>query len=138
MGYLVLFKCIELINDNYINEDSPTNWKITIDGPLKQYGYNKVNNTTFLVTPVSFYNNIPNYFEKIAGLTSQVLGFTNNEILDLYHNVQRRHKFIHPDESGNLSPIQLSENKMIFTYEGYTKLINSLDLIFSKLEMKLR
>jgi CheY-like chemotaxis protein len=138
MGYIVLFKCIELINDNYIVVDTLNNWQITIDGPLKQYGYNKVNNTTYLVIPVSFYNNIPNYFEKIAGFTSQVLGFTNNEILDLYHNVQRRHKFIHPDESGTLTPIQLGENKMIFTYEGYTKLIKSLDLIFSKLEMKLR
>jgi CheY-like chemotaxis protein len=138
MGYIVLFKCIELINDNFIVEETLNNWKITIDGPLKQYSYNKVNNTTFLVTPISFYKNFPNYFEKIAGLTFQVLGFTNNEILDLYHNVQRRHKFIHPDESGNLSPIQLSENKLIFNYDGYTKLIRSLDIIFSKLEMKLR
>jgi CheY-like chemotaxis protein len=138
MGYIVLFKCIELINDKYIIEETPNNWKITIEGPLKQYGYNKINNTVFLVTPVSFYNNIPNYFEKIAGLTSQVMGFTNNEILDLYHNVQRRHKFIHPDESGNLTPIQQSENKMIFTYEGYTKLMKSLHLIFLKLEIKLQ
>ena len=138
MGYIVLFKCIELINDNFIVIDSLNNWQITIDGPLKQYGYNKANNTTYSVTPISFYNNNPNYFEKIAGFTSQVLGFKNHEILDLYHNVQRRHKFIHPDESGTLTPIQLNENKMIFTYEGYTKLINSLDLIFSKLEIKLR
>jgi hypothetical protein len=137
MGYIVLFKCVELINDNFIVQDTFNNWQITIDGPLKQYGYNRFNNTTYSITPVSFYNNIPNYFEKIAGFTSQVLGFTNNEILDLYHNVQRRHKFIHPDESGTLTPIQLAENKMIFTFEGYSKLIRSLDLIFSKLEMKL-
>lgn len=138
MGYLVLFKCIELINDNYITEDSPTNWRITSDGPLKQFRYNKGNNTTASVTPISFTNNLPSTFEKIAGITSQVLGFTNVDVLDLYHNVQRRNKFIHPDESGTLTPIQLSENKMIFTYEGYTKLIKSLDLIFSKLEIKLR
>lgn len=138
MGYLVLFKCIELINDNYITEDSPTNWRITSDGPLKQFRYNKGNNTTASVTPISFTNNLPSTFEKIAGITSQVLGFTNVDVLDLYHNVQRRNKFIHPDESGTLTPIQLGENKMIFTYEGYTKLIKSLDLIFSKLEMKLR
>ncbi len=138
MGYLVLFKCIELINDNYITEDSPTNWRITSDGPLKQFRYNKGNNTVASVTPISFTNNLPSTFEKIAGITSQVLGFTNVDVLDLYHNVQRRNKFIHPDESGTLTPIQLAENKMIFTYEGYTKLIKSLDLIFSKLEMKLR
>ena len=138
MGYLVLFKCIELINDNYITEDSPTNWRITSDGPLKQFRYNKGNNTAASVTPISFTKNLPSTFEKIAGITSQVLGFTNVDVLDLYHNVQRRNKFIHPDESGNLTPIQLGENKMIFTYEGYTKLIKSLDLIFSKLEMKLR
>ena len=138
MGYLVLFKCIELINDNYITEDSPTNWRITSDGPLKQFRYSKGNNTAASVTPISFTNNLPSTFEKIAGITSQVLGFTNVDVLDLYHNVQRRNKFIHPDESGTLTPIQLGENKMIFTYEGYTKLIKSLDLIFSKLEMKLR
>lgn len=138
MGYLVLFKCIELINDNYITEDSPTNWRITSDGPLKQFRYNKGNNTVASVTLISFTNNLPSTFEKIAGITSQVLGFTNVDVLDLYHNVQRRNKFIHPDESGTLTPIQLAENKMIFTYEGYTKLIKSLDLIFSKLEMKLR
>lgn len=138
MGYLVLFKCIELINDNYITEDSPTNWRITSDGPLKQFRYNKGNNTVASVTPISFTNNLPSTFEKIAGITSQVLGFTNVDVLDLYHNVQRRNKFIHPDESGTLTPIQLAENKIIFTYEGYTKLIKSLDLIFSKLEMKLR
>jgi len=137
MGYLVLFKCIELINDNYIIEDSPTNWKITSDGPLKQFRYNKGNNTAASVTPIAFTNNLPSTFEKIAGFTSQVLGFTNVEVLDLYHNVQRRNKFIHPDESGTLTPIQLGENKMIFTYEGYTKLIKSLGLIFSKLKVKL-
>ncbi|MBK8735667.1 MAG: response regulator [Saprospiraceae bacterium] len=138
MGYLVLFKCIELINDNYIAEDTPTNWIITNDSPLKQFRYNKGNNTAASVSPISFTNNLPSTFEKIAGITSQVLGFTNVDVLDLYHNVQRRNKFIHPDESGTLTPIQLGENKMIFTYEGYTKLIKSLDLIFSKLEMKLR
>lgn len=138
MGYLVLFKCIELINDNYITEDSPTNWIITSEGPLKQFRYNKGNDTAASVTPISFTNNLPSTFEKIAGITSQVLGFKNAEVLDLYHNVQRRNKFIHPDERGTLTPIQLGENKMIFTYEGYTKLIRSLDLIFSKLEMKLR
>jgi hypothetical protein len=80
---------------------------------------------------------LPSTFEKIAGITSQVLDFTNDDVLDLYHNVQRRNKFIHPDESGTLTPIQLGENKMIFTYEGYTKLIKSINLIFSKIEKKL-
>ncbi|MEO6692517.1 MAG: response regulator, partial [Saprospiraceae bacterium] len=135
MGYLVLFKCIELINDNYIIEDTPTNWKITSDGPLKQFRYNKGNNNITNVTPVVFSNNIPTTFEKIAGIASQVLGFTNIELLDLYHNVQRRNKFIHPDDRGTLTPIQLGENKMIFTYEGYTKLIKSLNLFFNNLEV---
>jgi CheY-like chemotaxis protein len=138
MGYLVLFKCIELINDNYILEDIPTKWHITIDGPLKQFKYNSNNNSVSNITPISFRNNIPSTFEKLAGFSSQVLDFTNLELLDLYHNIQRRNKFIHPDDGGNLTPIQLSENKMIYTYEGYTKLIKSLNLIFSKLEVKLR
>jgi CheY-like chemotaxis protein len=138
MGYLVLFKCLELINDNYITEDTPTNWIIINDGPLKQFRYTKSNNTITNVTPISFSNNIPTTFEKIAGITSQILGFTVVEMLELYHNVQRRNKFIHPDDSGTLTPIQLGENKMIFTYEGYTKLIRSLNLIFTKLEVILR
>ena len=137
MGYLVLFKCIELINDNFIIGDASTIWRITSDGPLKQYRYNKSNNTTTNITPISFTNNLPSTFEKIAGFSSQVLNFTNAEVLDLYHNIQRRNKFIHPDESGTLTQIQIGENKMIFTYEGYTKLIRSIELIFSKLEMKI-
>lgn len=137
MGYLVLFKCIELINDYYIIEDASANWKITIDGPLKQFRYNKGGNAVANVTPISFTNNIPTTFEKIAGFSSQILGFTNVELLDLYHNVQRRNKFIHPDDSGTLTPIQINENAMIYTYQGYGKLITSIDMIFGKLEIKL-
>ena len=138
MGYLVLFKCIELINDYYLIEHTPTNWEITIAGPLKQFKYNSYNNSISNVNPVSFWNNIPSTFEKIAGFTFQVLGFSNAEILDLYHNVQRRNKFIHPDESGTLTSVQIAENKRVFSYEGYTKLIGSIDLIFSKLEIELK
>jgi hypothetical protein len=137
MGYLVLFKCIELINDNYIMEDTHNNWKININGPLKQFRYNKGGNAVANATPISFTNNMPTTFEKIAGFSSQVLSFTNVELLDLYHNVQRRNKFIHPDDSGTLTPVQISENAMIFTYQGYNKLITSIDMIFSKLEIKL-
>jgi len=137
MGYLVLFKCIELINDHYLIEHTPTNWEITIAGPLKQFKYNSYINSISNVEPVSFWNNIPSTFEKIAGFTFQVLGFSNTEILDLYHNVQRRNKFIHPDESGTLTSVQIVENKRIFNYGGYTKLIRSIELIFSKLEIKL-
>ncbi len=138
MGYLVLFKCIELINENYITEATRDNWEITTDGPLKQFRYNKGNNIVASSTPIDFSKNIPTTFEKIAGISSQVLGFTNVELLDLYHNVQRRNKFIHPDDSGILTVIQINENKMIFSYEGYTRLITSLNLIFTKLEDTLR
>lgn len=137
MGYLVLFKCIELINDNYIIEDTPANWKVTIDGPLKQFKYNSHHNSISNVNPVSFRNNIPSTFEKIAGFSSQVLGFTNAELLDLYHNVQRRNKFIHPDERGTLTPVQISENALVFKYQGYNNLIISIYLIFNKLDNNL-
>ena len=134
MGYLILFKCIEIINDNFITLSSTSNWIIKSCGPLSQYNYNKYSNTITSVTPISFYNNQPSTFEKIAGVTSQHLGFSNTEVLDLYHNVQRRNKFIHPDESATLTQIQKDENKKIFSYEGYIKLIRSIDLTFSKLE----
>jgi len=138
IGYLILFKCIELLNDNYIVKDAAGLWNITIDNSLKQFRYNSHSNTVFEVTPVAFENNIPSTFEKISAFSSQILGFKTNEIVLLYHNIQRRNKFIHPVQNNNLTAIQISENKMIFTYEGYAKLIASLNVIFTKLEVKLR
>jgi CheY-like chemotaxis protein len=132
MSYLILFKCIELIKDNFTIKNNNT-WEITVSGPLKQFRYDFQNNNIYECTPVSFENNTATTFERIAGFSSQVVNFTLNELVDLYHNIQRRNKFIHPDDSKNLTSIQVDENKKIFTYDGYTKLIESLYLIFSRL-----
>lgn len=137
MGYLVLFKCIELFNDNYIIQDATLSWNITIGEPLKQVKYKSSNDSVFLNPTIEFRNNIPSTFEKIAGFSSQVLNFSNDEILSLYHNVQRRNKFIHPDDGEGLTEIQKLANSEIFSYDGYLKLIESLNNILNKLKISL-
>lgn len=133
MGYLVLFKCIELLNDNFIVRDAGANWLITIDGRLKQFHYNSNTNSVFENSPSSFRNGTPSTFEKTAGIASQVLQFSNADLVAIYHSVQRRNKYVHADESGGLTPTQVEENGFIYDYSGYTKLIGTLNNIFTKL-----
>ena len=137
MSYLILFKCVEMINDKFVVQDTMGNWIISTTGtPLKQYKFSQPG--SYLdVLPALFTNNQPTTFEKIAGLAFQQLGCNASFVQDMYYNIKRRNHYIHPTNTQNFTPYQLSEIEKIYCYSGYTDLLTSIKDFFQKLETSL-
>lgn len=123
MAYIVLFKCIERINDEFVKNNE--GWKICINESecwLKGYKY-KGNRTYDREKTTEFKESNPNTFEKILGLGFQKLQLSDEDGCLLYDNVRRRNHYIHPKD---IEKDEKKENEKIYDYEGYRLLMSSL------------
>ena len=134
-AYLALFKCFELILNQYtfytFIDDSKV-WQIVGPYPLKQYFWDDQDNTYKLKTPPSFRNDIPTTFEKIAGLSFQLWHYTKNDVRQLHYSIKRRNEFIHPSENALSANLQTECDK-IYISNGYSVLLKQISRIISKI-----
>ncbi len=134
MGYLTLFKCLEIINDEFISQNTNGIWEIIKSEPLKKYEFDRMSKTYIEISPVNFKNIGPTTFEKIAGLGFQKLHLNKDDISDLYFNIKRRNNFIHPADESSLTAKHKLECNKIYNYEGYLLLLKSLYKIIYAIE----
>ena len=128
IAYIMLFKCIEMINEYYVIENSNV-WtipKISGDDKLKRYSFNSTENP-------NYFESKPTTFEKIAGLGIQYLGLTPNQIWKLRWNIFRRNEFIHPDKKQLTEKEEFEKNK-IYSFEGFVELLESINNIIINLK----
>lgn len=128
-AYLSLFKCIELIANYFIINES---YKYVIRDyeNLKQISWDNNSKEYVVNDQVNFRATGPTTFERLAGLVKQRWSYPDSEINDLYLSIDRRNKFIHPQKE-KLNKFQQSNLNKIFNNEGFNLLLNQLERMTS-------
>lgn len=138
ISYITLFKCLELIGENYLKEDISTRqWIFTDSIPLKQYVFNKEHKHCIESEEIKFKNNLPSLFEKLAGLSFQILLLSDADVECIHNLILGRNKYIHPDGRSSFNRnVKTIKPVDVHSLDGYFKLMKSLNIIFEKLSQK--
>ena len=130
-AYLALFKCLELIADEYTFIDCGI-WQVVGPTPLNHYSWDDQMKKYKKIDPPRFKNGIPTTFEKIAALSFQLWKYKDTDVQQLYYSIKRRNEFIHPSEK-DLSEKLKEECKRIYNHEGYFVLLKQISDIVNKI-----
>lgn len=127
-AYLSLFKCLELIGNYFVRQDSESKvWKLRGGLDLKYFQWSSKDKKYDEVTAEK-----PIIFQKIAACCFQLWGFDIEQ--DKYftgainNSIKRRNQFIHPSNQE-----QKEWFKKIYTSEGFRELIGQLSKIIDKM-----
>lgn len=125
-AYLSLFKCLELIGNDFVLNDSGS-WIIKEEKNLKQYYWDNETNEYASKEIIDFRNNSPSTFEKITGICFQLYSFEDSDIKQIYYSIDRRNKFIHP--SNDMSNNVKKNLDKIYCKDGFVLLLEQLEKI---------
>lgn len=131
IAYIILYKCIELVGDYFIVYDRNC-WALKDGTPMKEYEYSNSSDTYRIIDP-PFENKNPTTAYKIISFCKQNLNMNNRLLSDLHWDIFRRNKYIHAVQ--NLNARETSIFELIYCYNGFKSLLNSIELIFNKMKV---